>query len=267
MLLPPKRFITPKPGNRPNECEDQSRVAYPYNAFSASPSGVNLARLAVCDGASESAFAQLWAATLAQQFISSPPDLARLDYRGLMQWLAPAQQRWYERVPWERLPWHGEAKAREGAFATLLGLQFQAAPGRSPGLCWQAVAVGDSCLFLIRDGRLVLSFPMTGAAEFGNTPPLVGSVAAANSGLPRQLPKVSGQCAPGDLFLLATDALAEWLLREYGAGREPWRELLSLQTPAEWEEWLAAKRSARQIKHDDTTLLIIPTSPMRGVTG
>ena len=267
MLLPPQRFITPKPGNPPGECEDQSRVAYPYNPLDSSLGGVNLARLAVCDGASESAFAQLWAATLAQQFVARPPDLARLDYRGLTQWLAPAQQQWYERVPWERVKWHGKAKAERGAFATLLGLQFSVVPGRSSGLFWQAVAVGDSCLFLIRDDRLALSFPMAGAAEFGNTPPLVGSVVAANSGLPRQLPKVSGQCAPGDIFLLATDALSEWLLREYGLGREPWRELLPLRTPAEWDEWLAAKRSARQIKHDDTTLLIIQVNPLRGATG
>ena len=266
MLPPPQRFVTPKPGNPPGECEDQSRVAYPYEVLAAAPGGSAVVRLAVCDGASESAFAQLWADTLAQEFIRRPPDLARLDYRGLAQWLAPAQQRWHKRVPWDRLPWHGEAKAREGAFATLLGLQFQAAPGRSPGLCWQAAAVGDSCLFLIREGRLALSFPMAGAAEFGNTPPLVGSIPPANAGLPRQLPKASGQCMPGDLFLLATDALAEWLLREYEAGREPWRELLSLADAAEWDAWLDAKRRARQIKHDDTTLLIVPTSPMRGAT-
>ena len=88
-----------------------------------------------------------------------PSSTARPTYPGLTEdslrdWLAPAQEEWQGGVPWDRVPWHGEAKARAGAFATVLGLTVAATPDNPYQFSWQAVAVGDACLFVVRHDRL-----------------------------------------------------------------------------------------------------------------
>src|SRR5262249_61547162 len=73
-------------------------------------------------------------------------------------------------------PWYmEEALSRGGAFAPFLGLVLEPNPDGPAPWKWQAHAVGDSCLFLVRRGEPVLSFPLAHSAEFGSTPRLVGS--------------------------------------------------------------------------------------------
>ena len=67
------------------------------------------------------------------------------------------------------LPWYAEIKREQGAFATLLGLGVRAPTGQRRG-GWRAVAVGDSCLMHIREGRCLLSFPVQKSADFNNEP-------------------------------------------------------------------------------------------------
>ena len=151
-LYPPRRFQTAKAGNRPDECEDASRVVYSVHA--------DEARIALCDGASESAFARSWAQILVDAFVRRPLDLSELSGPALTGWLGPCEKKWSQTVPWERIPWHGEAKTRAGALAALLALTIDLRPNSSGGFPWQAAAVGDCCLFVVRDGDLQLAFPM-----------------------------------------------------------------------------------------------------------
>ena len=253
ILQPPRRLWLAKAGNRPEECEDASRVVYPQRIGAA---GRRLARAAVSDGASESAFAGEWANALTNAFASRPPDLSGLTEDAFNAWLAPAQDDWHSDVPWDRLPWHGEAKARAGAFATLLGLTVGAAPDGSHRLSWQAMAVGDSCLFIVRDDRLWLSFPLEDAAEFDNNPALVCSNPANAGELGEELRSQSGSCAAGDIFILATDALACWFLARNAAGERPWETLLALDS-SEWDDWVGEQRQAGSMRNDDTTLVVI----------
>ena len=244
---------TAKAGNRPDECED----AYAFDplACRVGDLGVNEARIAVSDGASESAFARNWSQVLARAFVDRPIDLPGLDQPALESWLAPGQQAWDATVPWDRIPWHGEAKARAGALATLLGLTISpAGPG---GLSWEAVAIGDCCLFIVRDGELLLSFPLDDAAQFNNTPVLICSNPANNRGLGDHVRQERGDCASGDLILLASDALACWMLEDHAQGGRPWDTLLALESHQAWEEWVQAQRQERIMKNDDTTLVIV----------
>ena len=248
-LQPPKRFWLPKAGNRPEEYEDASRVVY----MGASP---RVVRTAISDGASESAFAKEWAKVLADAFVARPPDLSGLTEDSLKSWLAPGQKQWSDGVPWERIPWHGEAKARAGAFATLLGLTLGAVPDNSRRLSYRAVAVGDSCLFVVRNDQLLLSFPLDEAAQFDNTPDLVCSNPANSGRVWEGVRRHSGECAPGDLFILASDALAGWFLAKNAAGEKPWETLLALDLPG-WGAWVGEQRRGGLMRNDDTTLVII----------
>ena len=132
-----------------------------------------MARVAVSDGTSESAFAREWARILTDAFVDRPPNLSDLTPDSLSDWLKARQAEWHDGVPWAQLPWHGEAKAQAGAFATLQGLTMEAAPDDSRPLSWQAVAVGDSCLFVATNRR---GLPLVFSGSFA----CVFSVSAEN---------------------------------------------------------------------------------------
>ncbi len=249
-LKPPKTWRLSKDGNRPEECEDAFRVVYPSRA------GAGIVRAAVCDGASESAFAREWAEILADAFVNQPLDLSGLTEDSLETWLKRGQEDWHGGIPWDRIPWHGEAKARAGAFATLLGLTVGADLENPRQFRWQAVAVGDSCLFVVRNDRLLLSFPLEDAGQFDNNPALVCSNPANSHGLWEGVRLQSGECALGDRFILASDALAAWFLASCSAGEKPWETLLKLDA-SERDGWVGEQRRERLMRNDDTTLVII----------
>ena len=245
-LRPLKRLWLPKAGNSPEEYEDSSRAVYLQE------SSGRRARMAVSDGASESAFAKEWANALTAGFVNRPLDVEALDEGLLREWLAPAQREWHGRVPWERIPWHGEAKARAGAFATLLGVTVS---GSSDGLRWDAMAVGDSCLFVVGEEGMRKSFPLQEAAQFGDTPALVCSNPANAQGLWGHVERSGGECAAGDFFFLASDALAKGFLAEAAMGERPWETLLSLEQD-DWAGWVAEQYREGRMGNDDVTLLV-----------
>ena len=119
-LCQPTRLLTPKAGNRPDEYEDAFSIAHSVRTLQT--------RIAITDGASESAFAKSWAQILANAFVEGSLDLSNPSDQDLADWLRPCQKRWDQNVPWERIPWHGEAKARSGALATMLALTVALIP-------------------------------------------------------------------------------------------------------------------------------------------
>ena len=250
-LLPPTVLQTAKAGNRADECEDASRVVYSLVT--------DTAWLALCDGASESAFARDWAQILADDYAENPFDPAELSQEALAGWLGRCGEKWSEVVPWERIPWHGEAKTRAGALATFLTLAIDLSPNPCGAFPWKAAAIGDCCFFVIREDSLHLAFPMDSPAQFGNAPPLVCSNPANNGGVWARAHQSQGEFRPGDLVILASDALAAWFLEDAESGGKPWQKLAGLREE-DWEEWVAGKRNERALKNDDTTLIIVPVS-------
>lgn len=252
-LLTPRMLWLPKGGNRADEYEDASRAVYPQR-FGASSLGS--ARAAVTDGASESAFAREWANALVDAFVSRPPDFDTLSEDSLRGWLAPAQTEWDAAVPWDRVPWHGEAKARAGAFATLLGVVFETAHDEPERMHWRALAVGDACLFIVRGGELALSFPLDDAAQFDNNPSLLCSNPANAGDIWNAARLERGACERGDLFILATDAVAAWFLARRAENAKPWETLLGLGL-TDWGAWVEEQRREGLMRNDDATVLAI----------
>ena len=252
-LRPHTEFWAPKAGNAPEEYEDAYRVAYEPAGEESVPAA---ARVAVSDGASESAFAREWANLLVDAFVTQPLDPCGLTEDSLNEWLRPSRKQWREGVPWDRIPWHGEAKARSGAFATLLGLTVKAAPDDNGQLSWQAVAVGDCCFFIVRDDRLLLSFPLDEASQFDNNPALICSNPDSAGELREEVNLRNGECATGDLLILASDALACWFLAGSAGGEKPWEALAALDSSG-WDAWIEEQRGAGLLRNDDTTLVMI----------
>ena len=251
-LQSPKMLRTAKAGNRPDQCEDACRAAYP---FVLGVGGRAAARIALSDGASEAAFARLWAQILVNDFVARPPVAEGPDPGYLQGWLAPCQEAWNQSIHWDRIPWHGEAKTRAGSLATFLGLKITRPPGSRRDLKWQALAVGDSCLFVVRQDELKVSFPLDDAGQFNNAPFLLCSNPAGNRRVWESVRQVGGSCRPGDVFILASDALACWFLAKKADGEKPWETLLTLDSSG-WDSWVGDQRQGGLMGNDDTTLVI-----------
>jgi len=234
-----RSFHLHKDSNEPDEYED----AFAGNAAAG--------RFAVADGASESSFASLWAKLLVEGFIAARG-------RTTLNWLAPLQKRWAEAVDHLELDWFGEEKRDQGAFATFLGLVVQkpqSAEGR-----WLAIAVGDCCLFQVRQNSLLASFPLHRSADFGNRPPLLCSRAVGRN-VWWQANRAAGKWQRGDRFFLMSDALAEWFLRRHEHQRKPWDSLdgrlVEPNGTAALTAYVEQLRGKEELNNDDVTLLII----------
>ncbi|MFN7140742.1 MAG: hypothetical protein ACK4UN_15505 [Limisphaerales bacterium] len=246
-----KAFSVPKAGNTAEEYEDAS--AHSQHRF------------AMADGATESSYSERWAQNLVSKFVEAPPDHIRNPNVPLEEWLKPLQKQWHDSIPWNRLPWYAEEKARGGAFSSFLGLEITPAPKRlrlldfifpKRGVRWHAIAVGDSCFFQVRGEGMLKAFPIEKSAQFNNRPLLLSSSPKRNKSVWKHLKQAEGDCKVGDLFLFMTDALALWFLRETEAGRTPWALLLELQSQEEFASFVSKLRKGGTLRNDDTTLLI-----------
>lgn len=249
MEIVARALWVPKAGNTAEEYEDAWAVG------DDTPEAADAFRCAVADGATETSFSGLWARLLTRAYSAGdlPAAPALPDF-------APQQRTWAREVATIPLPWYAEEKARSGAFSSLLGLTL--ALGDDPdavGGCWSALAVGDSCLFQVRDDRPLLAWPLAEADAFTNRPTLLASNPASNDhAVAAQLAPLAGTWLPGDTFYLLTDALACWFLLAQEAGGTPWRDLDTIATAdnaSAFIDWIADLRVARALRNDDVTLL------------
>lgn len=191
---------------------------------------------AVSDGATETAFAGSWARYLAQSFCQELP----LTLEDLNTCLPKWRAGWEKNLPIAPLPWYLAAKLDEGACAALLGLGLQANGN------WQAVAVGDAVLFHLRQEQLLQAWPLNHPDQFSQRPALISSQANVDAAAV----VLKGRWRPGDAFILATDALAAWLL-----GSDP---ALPLRlTSVELAAQLRTARQRRALRNDDVTAVVI----------
>jgi len=243
-------YSAPKAAHSDLEYEDAACLVSDYE------SGGELSRYAVADGATESSFAGHWARALVMAYCSGllPEEITNGALNAL-------QQSWTEAVSGMSLAWFAEEKAQHGAFATLCGLTMRADGS------WQAHAIGDSCLFQLRDGEIICSFPLENAAQFGNSPEMLCSLAGKNS--EAKMLGTSGGWHSGDIFILMTDALACLFLGQMESGRPVADFLARIHSQESFLEYIESCRNlgddsehTRQhtqtrLKNDDVTLLVI----------
>lgn len=207
-------------------------------------------RLAVADGASNRSFAShQWARHLVQRFIASPPPAFVTDLP--YEWIDAAAGAWLARRNDA-----GDSLTRaafdEGSFATLLGLQVL--PGEARGAAvWDAIAVGDTCLFHIRDDRLLEAFPIADPDSFNDRPALVASTGSERQHHLKGASRATGVAQRGDYLVVTTDALAQWSLATGRFDPRVWRLLCRVQQE-ELQRLVGDARSARSMTPDDVTL-------------
>jgi hypothetical protein len=234
-------FHCEKLGNDPAQWED---------AYVADPES---GRAAIADGAGEGIFCRAWADLLSAGVVADAPDVTQLT-----AWVARKRTDWIKRIDYPNLNWSKQAKADStGAAATLLGLKVGPLT-TTGGRVWRALAVGDACLFWVRDGQLRLSFPLACGEQLGSAPDLLRTLPSRREPLPLT---AGGVCLPGDLFFLATDAVAGHLFRLAESG-QPVGKYAELSA-ADWKQEATDLRRAGGMVNDDCTLLVLRVTGMR----
>jgi hypothetical protein len=146
--------------------------------------------------------------------------------------------------------WYEQPGLARGAHATLLA-------GRFAKSRWHAAALGDSCLFQVRDEHLVASFPVQTSAGFGIEPDLLNSLHQDSDLVAKRVALAEGTCEQHDQFYFCTDALAAWFLSRGEAGERPWEALRDVGTDVipRFDIWVAEQRAHGLMRNDDVTLI------------
>lgn len=231
-----------------------------------------LGRAVIADGVSSAMMSRSWARLLTRNAVVSPP---RFDDESLATWVAELQDAWWEQADPSRLSWSGQEKLRRsGAQSTLLIAGVEPLNNedttrdgwRSGGeYRLTAHAIGDSCLFLVRDGQMIRAFPLTEAVEFEASPFALSSKAKGIK-YAEQFRHLDDRCRVGDVLVLCTDAIAAWAMREYEAGRPvDWQRYRDDE--AAWQADILEFRGngpadeRNRLIVDDCTLLVLDIVP------
>lgn len=250
ILEDPPYFYIHKAGESISSYQD----AYDYN--------LSQKRYAVADGATLSFFPAQWAQLLVQRFChdDDPLNSRLFDHQHWEQWLQPIQRKWENQVeqkveqadPKKGFYVRNRFRRREAALATFVGLQLNLS--NEGQMNWVAMIIGDSCLFHVQ-GNTITSHLISSSKKFGYTPEGFLSIDTYNY---KYQPKFkSGNFEDGDFFILATDAMARWLLSQYESGN--WLYAWSRLCQMTWDEFPGFVEEVRQeVDNDDITLMIVP---------
>ena len=210
-------------------------------------------RAAVCDGAGSGIFSRSWAQLLAQTSLDAHRNLD--DPAARDEWVNDCRRVWLSQLNFDRLRYTQQLKVRNtGTGATVLVLHLQPLPENAAHFRWRAWAVGDCCLFWIRDGGLAATFPAVSEEDFRLSTPLLST----RDNDPIVQPHTAGGIGKmGDFFLLATDAIAQLLLQPNESDSPlDWNEFWQVDK-SEWRNRIERYREQDQIVNDDCTLLAV----------
>ncbi|MGM9439018.1 hypothetical protein [Streptomyces murinus] len=263
---------TQKAGSKPEECEDAGKVWDQADLrYDSAGRPVRSFYAAVSDGASESLLARAWAGQLVDNVLDSmciteewwrkPDDFTGdlLD-RCAFRWSAFLAQYQEDRVAQGRpITWYEQPGLEKGAFATVLGVEIRGTfiSEKETNWSWHSFALGDSCLFHLRDGAVHSSFPLQDVEEFGITPQLLGSRNHDKALVAQRIAIAHGELRPGDEILLTTDALAAWMLahEDISPTRGTQLAVIAADGAEQFAEWIDHQRHRGYMRNDDVTLV------------
>lgn len=244
-------FCLPKNGCSQSDYEDAYSIGLKQKIY---PDCVSFA---IADGATESSYSHEWAQELADQYSGKPGQFYSNAIAGHIQRIGLKFQKQIidKRINLDA-PWYATHKATEGTYAALLGITLERSSRR-----FRALAIGDCCLFQIRQEKLIRSFPIEHSSEFNNRPFLLSSSSSCNSELLVKRQKCQFDYKPNDQLLLITDALACWFLGRHEAQDDVTGCLSELQTQDEFTSFIAKERHKQTadqlplLRNDDVTLV------------
>jgi hypothetical protein len=230
-----RQFTTSKSGHALEECED---------AIGANTTKL---RFVVTDGATEAFDSGRWARQLALDWVNQSELLSGDD---LWSWLGEQGALLGESWAELQLSWYAEEKARAGSFAAFVGIELNLTTA-----VWRGIALGDSCFFQFRDGRLLATLPDLTDYSFTSNPVLAPSLTAQQTNALKSVVTKTGELKKTDSLVLCSDALAAWL-----SVKSDTSAVMDLFFNADDQQlllFLEGERSSGRLKDDDISLLAI----------
>jgi hypothetical protein len=212
-------------------------------------------RYAVVDGATEAFDARGWATHLAHEWISA--ETLPQNSIEFLRWARMQGETWHAGWQERKLSWFAEEKRRAGSFAAFVGLTFEE---RDEELRWRAVAIGDACLVIAREGKIQSALPIADYQLFNSTPRLLPSLAADERLNERDVCIAEGAVVTGDVFWLLSDALAQWCLHNFAEKAlrvAEFERLLTSGASDALAEFIEAERREARLRDDDVAALLI----------
>lgn len=217
-------------------------------------------RLALCDGASESFDSKVWADLLARHFVEDP--------KVNQDWVALALLEYNEKHDFDSMSWSKQAAFERGSFATLLGLEYFQAHQAV-----EVLAVGDSIAILCDNEQLTRSWSISDPEQFKQHPTLLSTLSAHNRFVEEsgfwsdhgRTFSLTGLNRP--VILCMTDALGEWALRQAQSGGSGLARLIAMESEEELIELVLQERSAKRMKIDDSTLVVVSFDTKKAIDG
>jgi hypothetical protein len=247
MRIESQAFWLPKKSRPPREYEDSAACSDGAWCY------------AVADGASTAYQSGAWAVALASAYVTEFPILAtphqpRPEERtpAVHEWIIRQASSWTQQQSPSQT-WYERDAAERGSAAAFLGLHFVQKDGVA---IWESVALGDCCLFHVNNGQLLMAFPLSRSGDFSDRPALIPTAPDPLSRALESLRITYGTAYPGDLFVLASDAVSEWLLRLAARYPDMWNRIGNI-TSQGFEQLVAKLRKADQINNDDVTMVTI----------
>lgn len=220
---------------------------------------------AIADGATQSFYSSIWSKLLVDYFCENP----QIDKNNWQEWLELIQQKWLEEVKAElekaksgnNFAWieiYNGLERSKSATSTFIGLQFIENQAKIS-------IVGDSCLFIFQGNQLIQTYLLKKSTNFNDRPGYFGSRSKNNDDYEPEFLDIElkyKQHSDKLYFVLATDALAEYIFKYTEQQRDILTTLLTINSEQEFENFV---KSARQddtikMKNDDVTLMILEVS-------
>jgi serine/threonine protein phosphatase PrpC len=220
---------------------------------------------AIADGATQSFYSSIWSKLLVDYFCENP----QIDKNNWQEWLELIQQKWLEEVRAElekaksgnNFAWieiYNGLERSKSATSTFIGLQFIENQAKIS-------IVGDSCLFIFQGNQLIQTYLLKKSTNFNDRPGYFGSRSKNNDDYEPEFLDIElkyKQHSDKLYFVLATDALAEYIFKHTEQLGDILTTLLKINTEQEFENFVKSARhnGTIKMKNDDVTLMILEVS-------
>jgi hypothetical protein len=242
-----RSFCLHKKGSSPSEYEDRSIIAAQDTCL----------RVAVADGTTEGLFSDVWAELLVNSYcdhgiaLFEDKNLQAIHKKFIHQTCKQIAE-----MP-EARHWFMYEKLERGTHATFAAIEF------TKRSTVQLSAVGDSCIFW-RDKNWceehkIEMFPELSVGDFGISPVSICHIPDTWHNLHPKIRSGEITLERDYQFVLCTDAVAHWLVKETREKNNllAWEEIISLSNVAAFNLLIDELRESKEIRNDDTTLVII----------
>lgn len=266
-------FLLPKSDSTMDECQDALGTprgcSTSINEDCLLDKNVDSLRFSVADGLTTAFYSGFWAQKLVSLF---QEGLLKDWERDGQAWKYAADLQWQNYMSQQTLGSISQNRhnQRDPAASTFCGIEIRRSDDGTDGFTWRVIAVGDSCVIHLtskiaeadKQELAFESYPCKNAAAFScvttaiasyDTSPLPPAFVGYTPGL--QLLK------DGDILLLATDALCEWMIKLHETDHPVWKTIVELDDNERFRQIVEDARresaSERLLKDDDVALIVI----------